>query len=125
MGEGARRAGEGVAASAVALSPSPSPASGRGEQSPSVVAWMKSGAVLGVAPRISSGPRSDWRQLERRLIEACFIDLQRPALAIPVPQHDTACRLAAHVQLMHRWAMGMPVDQGAHAMLGHHPDHFL
>src|SRR5690606_15420393 len=62
---------------------------------------------------------------EGGLVQTLLVDLQGPALAVPVAEDDAPGALAIHVELVFGRAMGMAVDQGAHTMPGHDPRHLV
>ncbi|MNL70098.1 hypothetical protein D3C87_1950510 [compost metagenome] len=50
-----------------------------------------------------------------------LIDLQRPPLTIPIPQHNAPRRLFTQLQLVDGGTVGVAVDQGFDAVLLHDP----
>ncbi len=52
-----------------------------------------------------------------------FVAPKHTALLVPVPQDDALGRFAGEAQGVHGRAVGVAVDQAAHAVLCHGPDH--
>ena len=64
-------------------------------------------------------------KIEGTLLQALAVDLQCPALLVPVAQHNALRRLAVNLQLMGGGAMGVAMNQRAYAVLGHDARHFV